>query len=265
MGQLRIEVTQSELAPDITIVRFEGDLDNASIRSVSDSFALLLEKHTAYVVADLSKVTMLSSAALGELMGGRKALIEHGGDLVLACLSLPLKTKLTLLGANRIFKFHSDIRTAINAYRWEFEGRSEAFDLSFPPELRFVPAVRQLASRLATQKGYGRRDAFRIETIVDEICNNAIEHAPTGSRESVAMHITIDRRKIGIDVVNTSDPAKLKSLKTFIDPQAKPVQHQGDDDRRGRGLALVKLLSNELNIDFSEQGTSVHATKFKEE
>jgi len=265
MGQLRIEVTQSELAPDITILRFEGDLDNASIRSISDSFAVLLEKQATFVVADMARVTMLSSAALGELMGGRKALIEHGGDLVLACLSLPLKTKLTLLGANRIFRFHSDIRTAINAYRWEFEGRSESFSLSFPPELRFVPAVRQFASRLATQKGYGRRDAFRIETIVDEICNNAIEHAPTGNHDPVSISITIDRRKVEIDVVNMSDPEKLKSLKSFLDPSPKPVVHQGMDDRRGRGLALVKLLSNELNIDFSEQGTSVHATKLKEE
>ncbi len=265
MGQLRIEVTQNEMAPEITVVRFEGDLDNASIRSISDSFSLLLEKHSTFVVADLGRVTMLSSAALGELMGGRKVLIEHGGDLVLACLSLPIKTKLTLMGANRIFKFHSDIRSAINAYRWEFEGCSESFSLAFPPELRFVPAVRQFASRLATQKGYGRRDAFRIETIVDEICNNAIEHAPAQSRENVTISIGVDRRKIEIDVVNTSDPEKLKSLKSFIDPGVKPDEHQGEDDRRGRGLALVKLLSSELNIDFSEQGTSVHATKFKEE
>jgi anti-anti-sigma factor len=265
MGQLRIEVTQSELAPDITILRFEGDLDNASIRSISDSFELTLEKSTMFVVADMSRVTMLSSAALGELMGGRKALIERGGDLVLACLSLPIKTKLTLMGANRIFKFHSDIRSAINAYRWEYEGRSETFTLSFPPELKFVPSVRQFASRLATQKGYGRRDAFRIETIVDEICNNAIEHAPENSKSSVTINITIDRRKIEINVVNLSDPEKLKCLKSFVDPTAKPQIHQGEDERRGRGLALVKLLSSELSIDFSEQGTSVHATKIKEE
>lgn len=265
MGQLRIEVTQSELAPQITVLRFEGDLDNASIRTIANSFQLVLQKDTgcSYVIADMARVSLLSSAALGELMGGRKAFVEHGGDLVLAGLTLPIKTKLTLMGANRIFKFHSDIRSAINAYKWEFEGRRETFTMDFPPELRFVPPVRQLASRLATQKGYSRRDAFRIETIVDEICNNAIEHAPTGARKNVTVTIHIDRRKIEIDVVNTSDPGKLPNFKKLM--EAPPVTSSSPDDRRGRGLALVKLLSSKLDIDFSEQGTSVHATKFKED
>jgi anti-anti-sigma factor len=264
MGQLRIEVTQSEVAPEITILRFEGDLDNTSIRNIGSSFHLIIEKNSTYVVADLSGVSMLSSAALGEIMGGRKALVEHGGDLVLACLSLPIKTKLTLLGANRIFKLHSDIRSAINAYKWEFEGKSEVFTLSVPPQLRFVPSARQFASRLAALKGYSRRDSFRIETIVDEICNNAIEHAPAESKRNVSLTISIDRRKVEINVVNASDPAKLATLKQML-TGAKEATPLAMEDRRGRGLALVKLLSNGLDIDFSEQGTRVHATKLKEE
>jgi anti-anti-sigma factor len=265
MGQLRIEVTQSELAPEITVLRFEGDLDNASIKNISSCFQLVLEKNTSYAVADMSRVTMLSSAALGELMGGRKALVEHGGDLVLACLALNIKTKLSLLGANKIFRFHNDIRSAINAYKWEFEGKSEVFSLSFPPDLRFVPSVRQLASRLASQKGYTRRDAFRIETIVDEICNNAIEHAPQGWDKNVDLSIGIDRKKVEINVVNASDPDKLKTLKNLLNPAKGTPPPSSASDKRGRGLALVKLLSTELNIDFSEHGTSVHATKLREE
>ncbi len=264
MGQLRIDVSQSELSPEITVLRFQGDLDSASIRTVSDSFKRVLDKNGSFVVAAMSGVSMLSSAALGEMMGGRKALVEHGGDLVLAGLSLPLKTKLTLMGANKIFRMHADVREALNAYQWEFEGKSEPFSLSFPPQLKFVPSIRQFASRLATQKGYSRRDAFRIETIVDEICNNAIEHAPDGWTQNVNLSIRIDRRKVEIDVVNVSDPEKLKSLRMLLDSKKEPAP-PALDDRRGRGLALVKLLSNELNIDFSEQGTSVHATKLREE
>lgn len=264
MSQLRIEVTQCELAPEMTVLRFEGDLDNASIKNIASSFELILEKNTSYVVADMAEVTMLSSAALGELMGGRKSLVEHGGDLVMANLSLPIKTKLTLMGANKIFRMHSDIRAAVNAYKWEYEGKCESFSLSFPPQLKFVPSIRQFASRLATQKGYSRRDAFRIETIVDEICNNAIEHAPGGWGKNVSMTVSIDRRKVEINVVNASDPDKLKSLKSILDPK-KETPTPAPDDPRGRGLALVKLLSNDLDVDVSERGTSVHATKLKEE
>jgi anti-anti-sigma factor len=265
MEQLRILVTQSDMAPEITILRFEGALDNASIRNIAECFQGIIEKNTSCVVADMAGVTMLSSAALGELMGGRKSLVEHGGDLLLACLNLSTKTKLTLLGATKIFRLFPDIRSAINAYKWEFEGKSETFRLSFPPRLRFVPSVRQFASRLVTQKGYSQRDAFRIETIVDEICNNAIEHAPDGWAKNVSLVLNVDRRKIEIDVINTSDPEKLKVLQGFVEPGEKQAASASSDDRRGRGLALVKLLASELNIDVSERGTSVHATKLKEE
>jgi anti-anti-sigma factor len=267
MGQLKVEVTQSDLAPEVTILRFEGDLDTGSIRSIADSFERIIEKHTSYVVADMGAVNMLSSAALGELMGGRKSLAEKGGDLLLACLSLSIKTKLTLLGATKIFKLFSDIRSAIGDYKWEFEGKSEAFSLSFPANLKFVPSVRQFASRLVSQKGYSRRDAFRIETIVDEICNNAVEHAPKGWSKNVSLTLNIDRRKIEVNVINASDPEKLKALKGLFEPgKAKEQASTATaDERRGRGLALVKLLSSELDIDVSERGTCVHATKLKEE
>lgn len=264
MGQLQIEITQSELAPQVTVVRFDGDLDNASIRTISNSFELILEKNTSLVVADMADVTMLSSAALGEFMGGRKALVDHGGDLVMARLSLPIKTKLTLMGANKIFRFHSDIRSAINAYKWEFEGKSEQFTLAFPSELRFVPAVRQLASRLASQKGYSRRDAFRIETIVDEICNNAVEHGKPRPDQNISLNMAIDRRKVEISVINRSDPAKIVQLRKMLE-KPHDINTSSADERRGRGLALVKLLSNDLSIDVSESGTRVHATKLKEE
>jgi anti-anti-sigma factor len=265
MEPLRIEITQSELVPEITILTFEGDLDTASIGNISNCFDLILEKNTSYVVAEMSKVTSISSAALGELMGGRKALVEQDGDLVLAGLSLNIKSKLTQMGANKIFKFHNDVRSAINAYEWEFEGRPEVLVLSFPPYLKFVPPVRQLISRVARQKKYSRRDSFRIETIVDEICNNAVEHGLTNSPAPVELSIRIDRKKIEIKVMGPSDPTKIECLKELLKPLQQKDADVPFDQKRGRGLTLIKMLSNELNIDFSENGTSVQVTKLKEE
>ena len=36
-------------------------------------------------------------------------------------------------------------------------------------------------------------------------------------------------------------------------------------DKRGRGLALVKMLSNEFKIENSDVGTCVHVTKLRED
>jgi anti-anti-sigma factor len=264
MDRLRIEVKQSDVVPEITVIEFDGDLDNASINGIANCFDQVLKRKATFVVAEMSRAKGISSAALGELMGGRKVLVDQQGELVISGLSLDLKTKMTLLGANKIFKFYTDLRSAINAYEWEFQGRSEQLCLSFPPELQYVPPVRQMVSRLTKQKGYGRRDAFRIETIVDEICNNAVEHGLAMKGENIDLTIRINQQKIEIKVVGKSDPTKLDHLKEMLKPDEKktPVS---PDDRRGRGLSLIKLLSTELNIDFSEQGTSVHVTKVKEE
>ena len=160
---------------------------------------------------------------------------------------------------------HSDIRTALNAYKWEIQRQPEKIHLSFPPFLKVVPPLRQLVSRIARQKGYGSRDAFRIETIVDEICNNAVEHGKSGPKECIDLTVTIDPDKIEIDVRNMSDPEKIPALTALLVPDNPESTPAKPDMKRGRGLSLIKMLSDELSVDCTEKGTSVHVTKVREE
>jgi len=196
-------------------------------------------------------------------MGGRKRLIEKGGDLVLAGLKMDIRTKLGLMGATKIFRIFSDIRSALNSYKWENGSHPEQVKISFPSNLNIVPPVRQLVSRITKQKGYGNRDSFRIETIVDEVCNNAVEHGKQGDDQRINLQLQIDPDKVEIDVVNTSDPDKVESLKTLLHPHE--IGEIKAEEKRGRGLALIKMLSDELSVNCSESGTSVHVKKKREE
>jgi anti-anti-sigma factor len=262
MGSLKIEIKNNDLRPDVSIVHFDGALDSASVTTINRNFNKLFEGKRFYTIADMSKVTHISSAAVGELMGCRQVLTEKGGDLVIAGLNLDVKTKMNQLGATKIFKFHNDLRTAMNAYSWQIEQKPEKVWISFPPELNFVPPVRQFVSRITRQKGYGQRDSFRIETIVDEACNNAVEHGAPDKARDIELFLKIDRSKLEIEVVNLSDPEKINSLKAI----SKSIL--GTEEKkfeRGRGLALIKMLSNDLAIDFSGKGTTVHVTKLREE
>ena len=264
MKKFTIKIENCEEASGIALLRFKGDLDSGSIGEISKCFQTIIAGSKKFVVAEMSEVGSLSSAALGEFMGGKRLLGQHDGDLIIAGLNLQLKTQLTQMNAHKIFQFYNDVRSVIQAYKWKFEGKSEALSLSFPPFLKYVPPVRQMISRIAGEKGYSRRDSFRIETIVDEICNNAVEHGIGDGAENVKLTAVIDQKKIEIKVLSISDPEKLESLKTLI----KPIQDKNPlqaVDRRGRGLSLIKLLSGDLKIGFSEKGTTVHVTKFKEE
>jgi len=168
------------------------------------------------------------------------------------------------MGATKIFKFYNELRSAVNAYNWEIERKAEKVWLSFPPELQFVPAVRQMVSRVARQKGYTQRDAFRIETIVDEVCNNAVEHGSIKDARNIDLTISIDRDKIQLEVINASDPEKIEALEALSKSVAK-MSSPKMGDKRGRGLSLIKMLSNGLDINCSTEGTSVHVTKLREE
>lgn len=264
MPDLKIRKKPVDLRPDLTMWEIEGPLDSDSIGYIHKEFDSVLETKLNFLVAEMSGVTNVSSAAIGQLMGCRQLLVERGGDLVITGVSLDIKSKLSAMGATKIFKFYNEMRSAINAYHWEVERRAERVSLSFPPELQFVPPVRQMVSRIAKQKGYTNRDSFRIETIVDEVCNNAVEHGSTHIRKNIDLNINIDREKIELEVVNASDPDKLDALRELSTSMPK-TPAPGSGQRRGRGLALIKMLSNKLDINFSGDGTSVHVTKLREE
>lgn len=247
-----------------TVLRIAGELTTATVGRLDDVFDRIVRESAPFVVAEMSRVALFTSSALGNFLGYRKQLVEKSGDLVFVGLTLDLKTKLNLLGAGRIFKMYHDAQAAINAYRWDREHMTQLMALSFPSQLRFVPAVRQLVSRIARQKNYGSRDAFRIETIVDEVCNNAVEHGAVDKERNVDLRLRIDRDKVELQVVNATNPEKagvLKELSKSLGKDSRPNM----DTKRGRGLALIKMLSNDLRIDFSDQGTSVHVTRVRGE
>lgn len=250
--------------PEVCVIRFDGDLDLKILGSLDACLADVAASDKKHAIADMNAVSLVSSAALGKLLGIKRRFMEKGGDLVLAALNLELKMKFALMGANKIFKIYSDIRSATNAYAWEVKHESERIRVSFPSNLSVVPAVRSFVSRVMQHKGYSDRDSFRIETIVDEICNNAVQYGLHRDQDNITLKLKVNWDRVEIDAENRSDPHKTDSLKVHMDNlrHNKPVD---GDDKRGRGLALVKMLATELSADINDTGTTIHVTKLKEE
>lgn len=261
---MNIEIKEVPATQSAVILRFSGELNSESINKICSSFEKLESEERNFAIADMAEVSLISSAALGEFMGARKRLVEKGGDLVFAKMQLDIRTKLNLMGATKIFRVYSDIRSALNAYKWQVERNPEIVHLKFPPYLEVVPPLRQLISRIAKLKGSSNKDSFRIETIVDEVCNNAVEHGKQGDDQNINLKMNIDPQKIELDVVNMSDPEKMDSLKALLKSR-DGTQGEKPDSKRGRGLALIKMLTDELTVDCSDKGTSVHIKKVREE
>jgi len=259
-----IKVEDIPSMPEVCLIRLSGELDINSIAAMDQCFARHADNSKKHAIADLSDVTLIASAALGKLLGIKRRFVEKGGDLVLAAMSLELKMKFMLMGANKIFKVYNDLRSAMNAYAWDVKHETERVRISFPPQLAIVPAVRNFVSRVMVNKGYSDRDSFRIETIVDEICNNAVQYGSPDRKDNITLRIKVDWGKIELDAENVSDADKKANLRKHMDNLKNNIHVQGDETR-GRGLALVKMLASELTAEITDTGTMVHVTKLKEE
>lgn len=259
-----IRVDDIPSMPEVCLIRLSGELDINSVAAMDQCFTRHADNSKKHAIADLSDVTLVASAALGKLLGIKRRFVEKGGDLVLAAMSLELKMKFMLMGANKIFKVYNDLRSAMNAYAWDVKHETEHVRISFPPQLAIVPAVRNFVSKVMVNKGYSDRDSFRIETIVDEICNNAVQYGSPGKHDNISLRIKVDWGKIELDAENITDKDEKDKLKKHMDNLKNNIHAQGDSTR-GRGLALVKMLASELTADITDTGTMVHVTKLKEE
>jgi anti-anti-sigma factor len=256
--------------PEVCLIRFRKDLDGNSVTAMDSCFSTQKGDNKKYAIADFSSVTQVSSAAIGKLIGIKRRFVERGGDLVLAAVSVELKMKFMVVGVTKIFRIYNDLRSAMNAYAWDVKHESEHIKISFPPQLAIVPAVRNFVSQVMLHKGYSNRDSFRIETIVDEICNNAVQYGSPEDHDNIKLRLKIDWEKVELDTENVSDPRKKDQLREHMETLQNlqnlknnvPVHSDG---KRGRGLALVKMLASELSADVTASGTTVHVTKLKEE
>jgi anti-anti-sigma factor len=258
-----MRISQQVSAQDerIILLHFEGELNASDCDATSKIFQEIIDSKKYFIIALMENVTFMSSPFLGELMGCKLRLVEKGGNMVVVGLNYDLREKLIQMGADKIFQFYPDTHAAYNHYQWEYTQTAQVVQISLPPKLQSVPAVRRFIAGIAKQKGYSSRDSFRIETIVDEIANNAIEHGDATQPE-ITVELRIDRKKFELLVRNKTLMDKASQLQYVIESNKEPSQ---GNETRGRGLALVKLISNAINVTIDKTGTEVKITKMRED
>ncbi len=258
---MRISQQISTQDERIVLLHFDGDLNATDCEATSRIFQEIIDSKKYFIIALMENATFMSSPFLGELMGCKLRLVEKGGNMVVVGLQYDLRERLIHMGANKIFQFYPDVHAAYNHYNWEYTQSTQVVQIALPPKLHAVPAVRRFISGIAKQKGYSSRDAFRIETIVDEITNNAIEHGDA-TQPQISVELRIDRKKFELSVRNKTLMDKANQLKYFIEVNKEPNQSH---ETRGRGMALVKLISNSINVTIDQSGTEVTITKMRED
>lgn len=138
--------------------------------------------------------------------------------------------------------------------------------LYFPADLNIVPGIRSMIARTAFTYGFSERECYQVETIVDEICNNAIEHGCSRPGAEIALEYKVEQDHVEITVKDEggkefNPEIVMQRNESLAENESRSLEFL---ERRGRGLYIVKRLSNSLDISVGKEGTIVKVLKKKE-
>ena len=93
------------------------DLQGRPVEDLREALVALLEAGEKNIILDLSVVTFIDSAGLGELVACRKRTLERGGDIKLLQPAAKVRQLLVMTLLTQIFEIHEDLGAAIESFR----------------------------------------------------------------------------------------------------------------------------------------------------
>jgi len=136
--------------------------------------------------------------------------------------------------------------------------------MAIPSEFNFVPGVRTCIARIASNFGFDDRETYHIETVIDEICNNAVEYGARGRGSKIILAAKFKTGEMDL-TVRDSGRKKFNVEKVFKHNiqllQERVSKDVLEQPTRGRGLIIVQKLVDKLEIKPSWSGTIVRIIK----
>lgn len=134
--------------------------------------------------------------------------------------------------------------------------------IRIPADFCFVPGIRACVSKICAGMGFDNHEAYQIETIVDEICNNAIEHGSKSSQDIVVIGCSISAGRLDFHITDSGNK-EFKANEVFIKNKRRIEQgwELEEMDQRGRGLLIIQRMIDGMTIEKAGQGTKVSLCK----
>ena len=143
----------------------------------------------------------------------------------------------------------------------------EQIKFSIPAQLGFISGIRTALGRISYNFGFTDKDAYEIETVIDEICNNAIMHGINKEDKHIIVECGFETKIIEI-MVKDGGSTEF-NVEKVLDNSRKLME---DDTERkinalldrggGLGLIIVQKYVDKIEITSQPDGTSVKIVKF---
>ncbi|WP_327281562.1 MULTISPECIES: STAS domain-containing protein [unclassified Streptomyces] len=103
-----------ESLPGATVVTLTGELDHDTAEPLRQALGAPLQADGGErLLVDLSRLDFCDSTGLNVLLHGRLSVNETGGSLELVGVHPPVERMFHITGADRLFRFHTDVEAAL--------------------------------------------------------------------------------------------------------------------------------------------------------
>ncbi len=138
------------------------------------------------------------------------------------------------------------------------EAEEVKISITLPTNAYFLSGIRDFTLTMTkNMTGFSDQWAFRFQSVVDELCNNAIEHGSAPGNEIVITFVGRPNESLEIIVVDSgTGPNKFTAsqMQEIFKQQVQKVQSQFLG-LRGRGLAkIVAEWTDEIKFEDAEGG-----------
>lgn len=130
--------------------------------------------------------------------------------------------------------------------------------ITLPTTAYFLSGIRDFTLNLTKNlTGFSEQWAYRFQSMVDELCNNAIEHGSKKGEEVKLTFISVQNESLEIVVEDTgTGPQRYtgEDMRHLLQEKRETMAHVQYMELRGRGLAqIVASWSDE--IEFTNNAT----------
>ncbi len=121
-------------------------------------------------------------------------------------------------------------------------------ELSIDADVRRVREAREWAASAARDFGFQHDDCYQVKLAISEVVANAIQHGSSGPEDPIRMSIRAAEGALVFEVLDTG---------VFVGADEVAAEMS----ERGRGLELVALMMDDVELTPGEQGTLLRFTK----
>jgi anti-sigma regulatory factor (Ser/Thr protein kinase) len=128
---------------------------------------------------------------------------------------------------------------------------TRAVERTFSADTTSIGAARRFVRETTLESSNGRRDdrLGDVELAVSELVTNAIEY---GLDEPVTVTVTVNLAAVVVSVRSARTSSAIADPSTWAGPL--PAM------RTGRGLAIVRAVSDDVSVDADDSTVTVHCT-----